>query len=240
MVVLNQSNSDNPKMYDLSFMYTKRCNLSCSFCMYSSGPEVKGNLDLEKLRKWLDTISFELIASFGVYGGEVSIALEGYRAIMDMISKRATRPHFCITNGAWSTSVEETEKFLKFCSDYRMFIVISGTPEHRKYQNRAVLERLKKEQPDAIRLKPLEENFHAMGRLINLNKPCTQKCFSWSRALRIAVQPSGEIYFQNCDGNYPVVGTIDEPFGVLHERIVLLRQQGFMKVCPYAQDPYTL
>jgi sulfatase maturation enzyme AslB (radical SAM superfamily) len=38
MVVLSQRGSDDPKMYDLSFMYTKRCNLSCSFCMYNKWP----------------------------------------------------------------------------------------------------------------------------------------------------------------------------------------------------------
>lgn len=235
MVVLNQSNSDNPLMYDLSFMYTKRCDLRCSFCMYNSGPEVTENIDLEKLREWLDTVYFGLIASFGVYGGEVSVALGGYRSIMDMVSERATRPHFCITNGAWSTSIEKTREFLNFCGDYRMFIVISGTPEHRKFQNREVIEMLKAEQPDAIRLKPPEENFHAMGRLINLKRPCTQKCLSWNKALRIAVQPDGSIIFQNCDGNYPKVGNIAEPFAMLHERITRLRQQGFMEVCPHAR-----
>jgi hypothetical protein len=234
MVVLNQSNSDNPLMYDLSFMYTKRCDLRCSFCMYNSGPEVTENLDLEKLRAWLATVDMSKIASFGVYGGEVSVAIDGYRAIMEMLSCFPPRPHFCITNGAWSTSLERTREFLRFCSDYRMFVVISGTPEHRKFQNREVIEMLKAEQPDAIRLKPLEENFHAMGRLIDLNKPCTQKCFSWNRALRIAVQPNGTIIYQNCDGVYPIVGTIDEPFDALHARITNLRAAGFMQVCPHA------
>jgi len=37
MAILDQPNSDNPAFYDLSFMYTKRCNLQCSFWRRGSG-----------------------------------------------------------------------------------------------------------------------------------------------------------------------------------------------------------
>ena len=74
-MILDQPNSDDARMYDLSFMYTTRCDLTCAFCMYNSGPETDDAIDLEKLRSWLATVDMNRIASFGAYGGEVGVAL---------------------------------------------------------------------------------------------------------------------------------------------------------------------
>jgi hypothetical protein len=219
-------------MYDLSFIYSKRCDLRCPFCMYSSGPEVTGTLDLVKLERWLETVDMSRIASFGFYGGEVSIELPGNSRILRMLPPE--KPRFVITNGSWSMGEYQTEKFLEWCAEHHMFIVVSGTPEHRKHQNRKVLEALKEEQPDAIRLKPLEEEFHPMGRLEGaFPVACTNKCMSWKRALRVAVQPDGTIIFQNCDGVYPTVGTIAQDFKTLDQRVQAMRGYGFGTVCSH-------
>jgi hypothetical protein len=231
MVVLNQRGSDDPRMYDLSFMYSKRCNLSCSFCMYNSSPTVDDAMDLVALRSWLETVDMNQIASFGIYGGEPSINLNEYARIMDMLA-HLDKPHFIITNGSWSRDYDCTMRFLEFCAQYRMHIVVSGTPEHRAHQDRTVLEWLAKQEPGAFRLKPEEENFHPMGRLVGkMPFSCSRKCMSWNRALRVAVQPDGSIIFQNCDGVYPVVGNIREPFRSTDERVQQMRINGFAPAC---------
>lgn len=190
-------------------------------------------INIGQLRDWLTTVDMSRIASFGAYGGEVGIALDGFSACLDLVA-HLDRPQFVITSGSWSTSAERTAEFLRFCAKYRMFIVVSGTPEHRRHQNRAVLEMLAAQQPKAFRLKPLEENFHAMGRLEGkMPFSCSQKCMSWKRALRIAVQPDGTIIFQNCDGIYPVVGNIQEPFANTDKRVMKARTVGFQQVCPH-------
>ena len=144
------------------------------------------------------------------------------------------RPHFVITNGTWSTDRERTLAFMDFCMTYNCFIVVSGTPWHRRHQNREILDLWAGAYPENFRLKPKAENFHAMGRLEGKMKfSCTHKCATWDRALRIAVQPDGSIIFQNCDGVYPVVGNIDEPFAVIDARIQELRMRGFEAVCPH-------
>lgn len=226
-------NSDNSNKYDLSFMYTKKCDLFCSFCMYESGPDINDALDINKLGQWLGTVDPSLIASFGVYGGEVGIDLIGFGKCLDLV-QHFDRPRFVITNGTWSMDVDRTLEFMEFCCKYHLHIVVSGTPWHRKHQDRKVLERLKEVQPKVFTLKPIEEGFHAMGRLAGkMEFSCSEKCLSWDRTLRIAVQPDGSIIYQNCDGVYPVVGNIDENFIKINERVQAMRKKDFSSVCSY-------
>ncbi len=221
------------KKYDLSFMLTRRCNLSCSFCMYECGPKVNDYLNLALLEDWLTTVDIKKITSFGIYGGEPSLNLPGYRKILDMISV-FNKPQFIITNGSWSTSVKHTMEFINFCTEYKLYIVVSGTSEHRKYQNRDILELLKEESPDGIKLKPEAEKFHPMGRLANkIPMDCKQKCMTWNQALRIAVKPDGQVIYQNCFGVYPIVGNINEDFICLDNRVQKIRLKGFSSVCSY-------
>ena len=234
-MILDQPNSDDPNMYDLSFIYTKRCDLRCAFCMYSSGPEVDDAIDLSLLEGWLDTVDMGRVASFGLYGGEVGVDLDGFGACLDLVS-HVDRPHFVLTNGTWSTDPSRTVEFLDFCWRHKCYVVVSGTPWHRRHQNRAVLGALKEKWPDTFRLKPVEENFHAMGRLEGkMRFSCTRKCAWWGRALRIAVQPDGTIIFQNCDGVYPVVGNLVESFSQLDARVTRMRRESFGDVCPHAE-----
>jgi hypothetical protein len=206
--------------------------------MYKSGPTVNNKIDLEALNKWLLTIDPKLIASFGLYGGEPSIDMMHFGQCLVMAKKMiGNRPGFVITNGTWSKNSDETERFLEWSKQHSLYITVSGTAEHRRYQNRQVLEELNEKYSDWIKLKPLEENFHAMGRLEGVMPfSCTTKCMSWNRALRIAVKPSGDIIFQNCNGIYPIVGNIQEPFDVIDKRIKRMRSLGFKEVCPYYKE----
>jgi hypothetical protein len=233
MAVLDQNNSNDPNFYDLSFMYTLQCDIVCPFCMYNSGPDLKDTLDLAALKNWLAVVPMDRIASFGLYGGEPGIDLEGFGKCLDIALEFASnKPCFVITNGTWSTDQHRTDAFIDFCVKYHLFLVVSGTPFHRKHQNRRVLEILKEFYPDAIRLKPLEENYHPMGRLEGRmkNYHCTEKCKTWNRALRIAVKPDGNILFQNCDGCYPIVGSLADDFSVIDRNVQELRNKG-LTVC---------
>jgi len=236
MVVLNQQNSENPRMYDLSFMYTLRCDLKCPFCMYDSGPDVWDSMNMPMLDNWLWTVDPNLIASFGLYGGEPGVDLEGFGYCLQMAKRIiGERPSFVITNGTWSTSMEKTDVFLRWCSDNGLFVVVSGTPFHRKTQDREILETLVQLYPTAMRLKPEHENFIPMGRLGHNEVACTVKCRSWNRASRIAVKPNGDILFQNCDGVFPVVGTYHDRFDVIDEKVQRWRAEG-AKECPYYKE----
>lgn len=236
MVQLNQTNSNNPLMYDLGFIYSLKCNLTCSFCMYNCHPNIDKVLDLNKLFIWLKTININKIASFGIYGGEPSILLNGYAKCLDLVN-HFNKPYFIITNGTWSNSPERTKEFLEFCTKYKIFIVISGTPEHRAYQNRKVIEQLAKKYPNDFKIRSEKENYHAMGRLEGkMPFSCTQKCMWWNKAIRIGILPDGYILFQNCDGIYPLIGNIGESFEVIDNRIQKLKANGFNTKCSKYKD----
>jgi len=203
--------------------------------MYSAGltREAAKFVDLEKLRGWLQTVDYDKIVSLGVYGGEPSINMRGWGEILRMLP--TDKPRFVITNGTWSTDAVHTHLFLGWCLMHKLFIVVSGTPEHRAHQDRARLEKLAYGEPDRFRLKPVEENLHPMGRYSNMmpDYKCSEKCVWWDRALRVAVRPDGDIMFQNCDGSYPIVGNIGESFGALDARVQRLRKLGFRSVCKF-------
>lgn len=216
-------------------MYTTKCDLTCSFCMYNSGPDINNNLDKNKLQNWLSTIDSKKISHLGIYGGEPNIAMNDFIDCLNIATKfLGNKSKFVITNGTWSTNTEATQKFIEICKHNKLYIIVSGTPEHRKFQNRQVLEELHNLYPDNIRLKPLQENFHAMGRLEGkMPFSCSKKCMWWDKELRIAVQPDGNILFQNCDGIYPIVGNLNEPFSIIDDRIQDMRINGFAKYCSH-------
>jgi hypothetical protein len=203
--------------------------------MYNSGPDVDDEIDLKLLHKFIETIDLSRIGSWGIYGGEPSIAMDGFGLILSLLPEGTPRiPRFVITNGAWSTDPDETDAFLTWCARNKLFIVVSGTPEHRLFQERWVLVKLRDYCPEGIRLKPEEEQFHPMGRLAGaFPVSCNTKCMWWDKPLRIAVQPDGSIIFQNCNGVYPVVGNIREDFATLHRNVQKLRKWGFQQVCPH-------
>jgi molybdenum cofactor biosynthesis enzyme MoaA len=54
---------DASDQVDLSFMVSKFCDLRCTFCMYSSGPEVEDHVDMAALRRFIATVDHQKIVS---------------------------------------------------------------------------------------------------------------------------------------------------------------------------------
>lgn len=214
------------QLFDISFMVSLECDLECSFCMYRSGPEAKGLLSLELVRSFINSLDPIAVNGFGLYGGEPSLFLKENQEIIYLLPPR--KPVFVITNGAWSTDVERTDKFIEFALANRLYVIVSGTAEHRRNQNLKVLQALKEEFGNGIRLKEAEANFIPMGRLDRLPLTCTKRCDWDERPTRIAIKPSGDVIFQTCDGSYPVVGRASEGFPVIQKRL----QEKFWHSCP--------
>jgi len=206
--------------FDLSFQYSNECDLHCSFCMYSCGPEVKDRLDLDKLKSFIKTIDFgKCINSIGLYGGEVSLHLEEYTKIVKMLPKETKV--WTITNGTWSKELDKGEKFLTWAKNNNISpIIVSGNYEQQNSQDTEWLVILQRLIPSVIILKESDAEFLSMGRLANQKVSCSEKCF-WKedQATRIAVMPSGNIMFQTCDGSYPIVGNITEDFTTIAGRL---------------------
>jgi len=202
--------------FDFSIIPSLKCNLECPFCMYNSGPNVTTELNYIKTVKFLATVDWEMINSWGFYGGEPSINLPLYQKFIDLIPNNI--PKFIITNGTWSVDTQDCLDFIRFVDNNKLHIVVSGTPYHMRYQNRVVLESFKEICPEGFTLKE-DDKIQPMGRASKNNWKCTNKCTTYDCATRIGLFPDGSILFQNCDGVYPYVQTYHNSFGLLKNNI---------------------
>ena len=197
-------------MFDCSFIPSYQCNLKCWFCMYDCGPSKKDILDIDKARHFIVRMDLSKIHMFGFYGGEISINQKLYQQFINLTS--SSIPRFTITNGVWSKNKIETRKFLDFIFHNNLYTKVSSTPEHIKNQDRRVLEALNRNHLFNVHLKKNDDTkakLLPMGRLKDRPFSCTHKCKRIPKGdpYRIALEPNGEVIFQNCDGVYPVVGS---------------------------------
>lgn len=211
---------------DFSTIPSLRCNLRCSFCMYNASPDNDTTLDYKETIPFIEQIEWDKIGSWGFYGGEPSIDISLYDRFMDLIPK--TIPKFVITNGSWSSSNHGHLEFWdwmnrRVASGEKLRIVISGTPEHKKYQRASLIDGLAKWEGVTVKG---DDDIHPMGRAYKENWECTKKCIWHEQPIRLGIFPTGHIIMQNCDGVYPVVGTINYPFSKVFENAVKVRTEG--------------
>src|SRR5208282_2307253 len=159
-------------LYDISFIVSFRCDLACTFCMYSSNPDVVGELDPAVAQRFISTIDLDRVNAFGLYGGEPALFIPQNTAILRMLPKN--KPKFVITNGTWSRSPKLTQEFMDWANEWGLRVFVSSTPQHQRAQDRAVLFVLAA--ADRITLKPAETNFIPMGQLARPGAKCTRVC----------------------------------------------------------------
>jgi len=202
--------------YDISFMATLKCDLECPFCMYDSSPEKDDIIDFDLLSGFIKTIDMDMVNAFGFYGGEPAVAMNLFGEVVELLPPQ--KPKFVITNGAWSTNPDKTEKFLSWAKSYNMKVFVSGTKYHQKFQDLKILEELANN--GSVILKEPDSKMLPMGKLSHAHVKCSKKCLSYKCCTRIAVRPDNAIIFQNCDGVYPVIGNIGQDFGIIHQMIL--------------------
>lgn len=196
--------------------------------MYDSQLQETEILNLDRTAKFIEKWDWSMIRQVGFYGGEPSINMPLYQRFIDLIPKDKSK--FIITNGVWSKDKYKSWEFIDFVIRNDFYLVVSGTDEHQQYQDRGVLLQLEKEFPDAMRLKG-GDIIHAMGRAKGIDSDCNKWCQHDGRVMRLAIHPSGNIMYQNCHGDYPLVQTIDDPFKGIYERALKTA-----KVCSIRKD----
>ena len=213
---------DKPKAIDLSFMPSLQCDLSCAHCMYGSSPTNTAALDFEATKAFAETIDWDLINSCGFYGGEPGINLRMYQDFMDLIPRGI--PKFTITDGTWSRTPGRTRKFVEFAERNDLQVFVSTTKYHTPFQDAERLAEVYNEHDRFVHKDgDGDEDLIPMGRMAVEDWSCGFRCITDDGPVRFALYPGGTIIFQTCDGVYPVVSTIAEPFGRLveiYERIV--------------------
>lgn len=210
---------------DFSFIPSFKCNLECWFCMYDCGPDNPIKLDYNKAAAFASQIDWSMINGVGFYGGEPSIEMELYDKFIALVPDNINK--FVITNGTWSTNINKTFKFLDWCVLHKFYVIVSGTPEHTKYQDRSLLEDIQADHPKELLLKKPDE-IHAQGRAAGIegvNNDCEFTCQRKDRNMRLGLRPDGRIIFQNCHGEYITVQTYENPFIGMYERAKQLYQR---------------
>jgi organic radical activating enzyme len=199
---------------DFSIMPTLECNLKCSFCMYncSSDSRQQQQIDLSSLKIFLESIPIGLINSWGLYGGEPSINIPLYKEVIKLLPIDA--PKFIITNGTWSEGAIDHRPLFSLVEKYNLHCFVSSTPEHKAHQNPHVISVVNTFDEFTIKEDDTKKNMLPMGRNKTENWGCNKRCKKDKRPLRFAAMPSGAVIFQTCDGVYPTVGWIDEPFNI--------------------------
>ena len=225
-MVRNAEDKKDLTKVSLCFVPSLKCNNRCSFCMYEAGPNRDVILDLDKTKRFVETVLWDKVCGFGLYGGEPSIETDLYQQFCDLIPNSIQK--FVITNGAWSKSEEETKQFLSWCVNKFHIIISSCTEEHRVNQNFKVIQELSEK--DGVTVKFLDEEIHPMGRAYFGDVKCYEKCLWHVQPIRFALFPTGDVILQNCHGAYPVISNIEEGFMVAFKMAVKVRKKG-LSVC---------
>ena len=232
-MVRNAADKKDLTKVSYSFIPSLECNNECSFCMYGASPTNKARLGYEDTMRFMLTVKWGKVVGWGLYGGEPSIDLPLYQQFYELLPEKLSK--FIITNGAWSTDKILTKTFLDWCA-YKFEVIISGTKEHRKYQDVAFLKRLVQGCKGVI-YKPVDEEMHPMGRLARDVWKCTRKCNWHEQVMRLGIFPTGDIIMQNCDGVYPVVGHIKTTtFTEAFDEGVRVRMGGCGRRCKNVND----
>jgi len=195
------------KAVDFSFMPSLKCSLACAHCMYEASPTNTEVLDIEKAKSFINTIDFQMINSFGFYGGEISVDYDRYQALIDLVPDNI--PRFTITNGVWSRDKKATDKFIEFAQKNKLRVFISQTGFHVPFQNEEILEKLAEEHGYILKG---DDDIIPMGRASLKEWDCGKKCLSYQGPMRLTMKPDGSIMFCNCDGVYPIIGQWSDGF----------------------------
>jgi hypothetical protein len=208
--MVNPRKSTHTELIDLSIMPTLYCNLTCPFCMYEAGPSKGMALDINALSRFLGTVDYTMINAVGFFGGEISCRMKQYAEYMKLIPKRVTK--FTITNGAWSTGGSEwVKEFVRFIKHHKMLCFISRNPHQKKFQDQNLIFELLVREPEYFFLKH-GDTMLPMGRAKGMDHECIKSCREYKVPMRLTVKPNGKILFGNCDGVYPEVGFLGQPF----------------------------
>jgi len=205
-----------------SFIPSLRCNNRCSFCMYKASPENNTQLNLEDARIFVKTVDWNKVIGWGLYGGEPSIEMDLYDKFYQLLPEDV--PKFIITNGSWSKSEYDTDKFLRWCANKFRIVISSCTDEHRNHQNIDILKELSGRKDVYVKFD--DEELHPMGGNFHGKVNCSEKCLWHQQPIRFGLFPTGDVILQNCDGAYPIIGRIEDGFDSVFANAVDLRCMG--------------
>jgi hypothetical protein len=188
-------------LFDLSFMYSRECNLRCPFCMYNSGPEVKDRLSLSALYDFIQTIPMDRINSPSA-SMAANQRCSSPRTPGSWAGCHEDKPRFMISNGYWSRDQHDATIVKWYAKHFGFKVFVSSTAAHQRVQDAEILAKIcRATTPNSSRSRQRRPSSCPMGRLAGQSRsPAPSAATGTRRPLRLAVQPDGSVIFQTCDG----------------------------------------
>lgn len=94
-------------------LYTMRCNIACAHCSVNSGPDRRGNMDLEQACAYVDRLAeMPEIRFIDLSGGEPMLHPKDVLALVSHIKRRGKSVRLT-TNGFWAATRRRAEDTLR-------------------------------------------------------------------------------------------------------------------------------
>lgn len=96
----------------VSMLPTYRCTAACENCCFDSNPQVKGQIPLERILKYVDeAAALETVKLFVLSGGEAFLLGKNLEVIIERATSLGLQTRI-VTNGYWATRYENAVKRL--------------------------------------------------------------------------------------------------------------------------------
>ncbi len=101
--------------YNVTFIYTFKCNIQCAHCLYECGPQREEKLSVDAVKNSLKSLKKLEINNFTLTGGEPFLYIEEIEEILSFANSLDLK---CLigTNGFWGKTYEEvkSENYSKY------------------------------------------------------------------------------------------------------------------------------
>jgi len=111
---IKTANSHSGRLFPqiVSMLPTYRCTAACENCCFDSNPQVKGQIPLERILKYVDeAAALETVKLFVLSGGEAFLLGKNLEVIIERATSLGLQTRI-VTNGYWATNYKNSEKRL--------------------------------------------------------------------------------------------------------------------------------
>lgn len=120
--------------FRVGLLITEQCNVACSHCWFSSGPDRTARMELEEALGYIDQArEIPTVEWISFTGGEPFLLPEMLLRLVGYASERGLRTE-CVTNCFWATTAKAAERMLGRLTDAGLDVVnISVDDFHQRH-----------------------------------------------------------------------------------------------------------
>jgi MoaA/NifB/PqqE/SkfB family radical SAM enzyme len=120
--------------FRIGLLTTERCNIACSHCWFSSGPDKTAQMELGEARGYIDQAGeIPSVRWISFTGGEPLLLPEMLRRLIGYASEKGLKTE-CVTNCFWASTEEEALMHLGRLKDAGLDVInISADDFHQRH-----------------------------------------------------------------------------------------------------------